>query len=879
MSVTSLHNYQFIDESIEQALIEIAKLNNTQLIMQSGEYSQQYVTLTCLCSLTEVLDKLFKDTHFQYRLSKNGSLLVYVQAKTSKQSQAINKESYERILVTGFTHKAKSILRSSSAVTAYNKSTFIDQGQPNSADMLKHVPGFWVEDSGGEANNNVAPRGLRGGEGYRFISVMEDGLPISYDGIWVDFFQRQDIMTSSVETIRGGNSGILSVNGPAAVVNFISEDGTTSQDNEIVLKQGVDHKSTRVDLRIVEKISDSWHIAFGGFYRKSDGIREPGFTADNGGQLKIVSNYQKKDTSISVIAKVLNDKTTFYSPIVFTGEKSPKAVKHLSATHGTMLSRYFSKLTFTPPIEQSNVIEDYDIRDGQQTNMTSLGIFGHHDVNENWRFSYKVRYSDMQNDMLAMINLDNNTIFTANEYLSSPEVLGFLNQNKAVGATEAILKSVNDNFQVQSDSTKLFSIAYPLYSNYQQYQWFSNGNMSFDYDVLSGSLGHYFARSKYTSLPFDKWLGQYLIDVKHQPQRFDIIGLNKVGDEVAKMTEEGQLSSLGPAYIDGKGFVESHSLYGQLSANVLDMLTFDVGIRLENLLLESTASTDKLYFEEHSLPIRYISNYQFSRKKKFKESAWNIGVNYTPNEHIALFANTADAFEMPRVTSFGNAIGWSDYVDNVPDTLSFEQPVRLTFSELGFRYDQNNSLITAILFKTKFDPLLVNVYRGKSASETVFMNTETIGVELEFFHQLNKILTVKGTSVWQRARFSNISQRFEESIYNHNQITRTPELQLRLETVFDIENINMAIRYHYIGDRYSDIANKRKLPKFQYVDMNIKWQISPQFAVNLVGNNIFNSYGLTEGNPRTNHELTSSTYYYARPIFGRSFSLSFQYHF
>ncbi|WP_223229995.1 Plug domain-containing protein [Pseudoalteromonas piscicida] len=61
----------------------------------------------------------------------------------------------------------------------------------SSAEALKNITGFWVEDSGGETNNNVAPRGLRGGEGFRFISLMEDGLPVTYDGIWGTFFYVQ----------------------------------------------------------------------------------------------------------------------------------------------------------------------------------------------------------------------------------------------------------------------------------------------------------------------------------------------------------------------------------------------------------------------------------------------------------------------------------------------------------------------------------------------------------------------------------------------------------------------------------------------------------------------------------------------------------------
>ncbi|WP_286272777.1 TonB-dependent receptor [Thalassotalea hakodatensis] len=878
--IDAKQEYRFAHLNLEQALVEVAKLNNTQLIMQAKSLTEQKRTISCFCSISEILDLLLKNTHYRYRVSKSGSILIDLKPKVVNKTVAIDStENYERILITGSAHDAKSILRSTSAVTVYNKSTFISQGLPNSADMLKHVPGFWVEDSGGEANNNVAPRGLRGGEGFRFISVMEDGLPISYDGIWVDFFQRQDIMTSAVETIRGGNSGIVSLNGPAAVVNFISDDSSNAQKNEFVIKQGVGHKSTRFDLKTVEKVNNNWHLAYGGFYRKSDGIREPGFTADKGGQFKVVSNYKNKYHSINVVGKILDDKTTFYSPIVFTGKESPQAVKQLSSTHGTLLSKAFTSLPFTYPLHESNVTKAYNIQDGQQTNMQSLGIFGHHEVNAHWRLSYKFRYSDMKNEMLTMLNLDNNTISTAKEYLSSEQINDFINKNKFMGAVQPVLKSTADNTIIDNKSDKLFSLAHPLYSKYEQYQWLSNANISFDYDMFSGTFGHYFARSQYTSLPLDKWLGQYLIDVKHQPQRFDVIALNNAGDEVAKMTREGQLSLTGPAYIDGTGLVRSHSLYGQLTIDALEELSFDLGLRTENLHLTSTAQTDKQYFIDQQYPVRYSSGNYFTREKKFKEFAWNIGINFTPYSNVALFANIADAFEMPRVTSFGNAIGWSNSVESVPDNLTFEQPVRLTFGELGVRYDDGDSSITAIVFQTKFEPLLVNVYRGKSVSDTIFMNTKTKGLEIEFSQQVNQIFSIKGTSVWQRARFNNIPLGYEESIYNGNQITRTPELQVRLEPMLTIDNFSLSIRYHYIGDRFSDIANKRKLPHFQYVDMNAKWQLTSQLAINLVGKNIFNSYGLTEGNPRTNDGLSSASHYYARPIFGRAFSLSIQYNF
>ena len=81
------------------------------------------------------------------------------------------------------------------------------------------VPGFVVEDTGGEVSNNYLVRGLPGG-GQAFVQLLEDGLPVKYSNGLVDAIVKYDVTMDRIEAIRGGTSGILTVQGSGAAVNL-----------------------------------------------------------------------------------------------------------------------------------------------------------------------------------------------------------------------------------------------------------------------------------------------------------------------------------------------------------------------------------------------------------------------------------------------------------------------------------------------------------------------------------------------------------------------------------------------------------------------------------------------------------------------------------
>src|SRR5688572_29033038 len=156
------------------------------------------------------------------------------------------------------------------------------------AEALKAVPGLWVEASGGEASANIRARGIPT-EGYSTLSLQEDGLPIQHDGGlgWLNADQtfRIDETVDRMEIVRGGPASIFASNAPGGIVNFVTRRGTDSNEGLVTYEIG-DFNHHRVDLWYGGP-AGPWRYGVGGFWRISDGVRDPGFRANDGYQARI----------------------------------------------------------------------------------------------------------------------------------------------------------------------------------------------------------------------------------------------------------------------------------------------------------------------------------------------------------------------------------------------------------------------------------------------------------------------------------------------------------------------------------------------------------------------------------------------------------------
>lgn len=251
-------------------------------------------------------------------------------AQSTKSSGDSSAPTMETVIVTGVTAKTEKL------DAAFSINT-IDVGQieqlspMSTADLLGNIPGFFAEGStAGEASNNITVRGLPVTGGFRYAPQLIDGLPVYQEPDMPfmnnDVFIRSDLMTDRVEVVKGGPGGILYSNGLGATVNYVTKTGG-DEFHGAAKVEWADYGFIRTEAYESGPINKNTTFAIGGFYRVSQGIRNTGYTADNGGQIRgnVVWTSDDGTTKVSVYGTYIDDRTAFYQnlPIEVPGFSSP----------------------------------------------------------------------------------------------------------------------------------------------------------------------------------------------------------------------------------------------------------------------------------------------------------------------------------------------------------------------------------------------------------------------------------------------------------------------------------------------------------------------------------------------------------------------------
>ena len=229
---------------------------------------------------------------------KSSSQEVTIQGDTTLDfSLQEDSSNLEEVVVTGVVNP-KTKLKSSVSVTSLDVKQ-IEQSAPRStAEIFRTIPGIRSESSGGEGNSNISVRGVPiSSGGSKYLQIQEDGLPVLLYGdiafATADIFTRFDRNIAKVEAIRGGSASTLSSNSPGGIINFISKTGKV-EGGSMATSFGLDYNDFRTDLEYGAKIGDGLYFHAGGFYRSGEGVRSPGFIANNGGQVKFKYSCFKK---------------------------------------------------------------------------------------------------------------------------------------------------------------------------------------------------------------------------------------------------------------------------------------------------------------------------------------------------------------------------------------------------------------------------------------------------------------------------------------------------------------------------------------------------------------------------------------------------------
>ena len=812
-------------------------------------------------------------------------------AFAQKDRAELSANANDEIIVTGragATDRRKADV--SYAVTGITDEALRLQAPISTAEVFKAIPGFWVEASGGEASNNVRTRGIPT-DGYSSVTIQEDGLTIQHDGGlgWLNADQsfRLDETIGRVEAVRGGPASIFASNSPGGTVNFITRQAGDEAEGVVKVQVG-DYGLYRTDFFYGAPLGDDWGLTIGGFYRSDEGVRDPGFTQNKGGQVRVGLSRELENGRIDINVKHINDNVGFLLPVplTFDGDGDVAAVPGFNANYGTLAGPDNRLLSFRSP----NGSRDFDLSRGTDVNLTAVTLKADLDVGAGWRMQNISRYrtSDIvRNGLFPTGNIETaaarlNGLRTA-ALAAYPGATDIRYQYATTGAAFDVANQNGNGLVV---SGNLLSVSVPLkeFTNDLRFvRQFELGGQSHDF-----AIGAYFSDYSYD---YDRFMATANLEVRDQARRLDIAAVNGAGAVVGRVTDNGILrygSLFDNATMDARVF----ALYTSDEWQVTPKLRIDAGVRYESI--DFTGSVEGKQTVDLGVAGTLADN-QFITgtgvftpvDRSYSDTGVTLGANYKIVDEMGVFARVTDTFRLPSPSEFQGSPG---------DALRTDirtTPVRM--AEGGVKWESNFFDLYATAFYTNFQNVRFtdNVFNSTTNTFTTrigYADTKTYGVEIEGTVRPVDWADLTAAISWQKPEYENFT--FTQNVggspvtvtFNGKQLIRVPEIGLRVVPGLNLMGGKMRVEapVEYYSKRYADTANTQSLPAYTVVNLNARFDISDQISLSLAGVNLTNEIGLTEGNPRAGQFISGDAgarYYLARPVLGRSWRLAATYRF
>jgi iron complex outermembrane recepter protein len=805
---------------------------------------------------------------------------------------ADDKTQLDVVVVTGNTSLKRTVRDSSVAVTVADRDK-IDRKAPRStASALEMVPGVIVEDSGGEASNNFSVRGLPGG-GQQFIQILEDGLPVFYTRALADTVLKQELMIDRLEAVRGGTSGILTANGAGATINFLTFRNSDEPEGAVRVTVS-DFGTKRVDLRYGGALGHGWYAGGGGFYRSSGSVRDTQFTADHGGIVRAYVGYKSPEGfDLSVDLKQVNDHNTFLLPIPLQNLGSPESIPGLNANFGTLLGRDNAIMTVkTSPGTGAASQTNDALNDGIATRSSSVGYRLQAPLGPGLMLRAKGRYTDFKNDFNAVFSFSNEGLVKGNERLKRDDAKAMLARfaQACGGACTPAFQRVSDG-QLFSSAAQIDAmngngmVAESVTARNKRYVEEAVNDVSATWNTPQNSLTVGWLAFK-TKVTKDQNIGatNFLTDVRDNANRMDIVALDAAGAIKGFLTDKSVLAYGAWGEGGGPSSATSHSLYVNNEYKVDEAWRFDAGVRFEK---RSFTGRPHIGGAPTAIPgsrdangndvDNIMANNDFSGawtgrydriSGKFSEPSYTVGTNCLVNDHLAAYARYSSSYEANN-----------------------ENPVtRIGFTELGLRYRAKGFSGAVTYFNTKYDKFRGFSRRiGTDTQDTVAGSDIAVnGLEFELTFKPMRQFTLTWMGVAQKhdLKITGVTgpsaavYAAELAGYSGNLPERTPRLSTSLQPTYAFAGSagELSLLLAYVGKRYADLANSVQLPAYTTLAVSGRYQLLPKVALHASVQNLTNTVGLTEGNPRGGgsafSEATGSNYFFARPILGRNATVS-----
>ncbi len=757
----------------------------------------------------------------------------------------------EEIVVVGTAGAGTRRQDAAFAVTTIDEESIAKEAPLSTADLFQAVPGVSSESTGGQNGANVFVRGYPSGGDAVFVTLQSEGVPF-FTPPTLSFLEnsqliRVDTTLERIEAVRGGTGSLFASGQPGLTINFVQREGKQNFEGLAKLS-ATDYGEVRADGYVSGPIGPDTTFMVGGYYAAGNGIRDPEFTAEKGGQITANIRHNLDRGSLLVYGRYLNDHGQWLLPIpVIQDGDNIKEFPGFDAGTGTLASSDI-RLATLPDGTRA------DLADGRGAKIVNLGANFEYELADRITLRNRVSWLKGDADTTGVVPAGQ-VPQTAAEYAAS------------LGSTIGSLTFTSNGQAVPDAANQLVTRA-GFWVVRKQIESFAN-DLAVEYKTENNRLtvgGFYSAFSSE-----DQWnLGNtQLLTAESNARRLDLV-LADGRQATQNGFAGGSFFNVNAAY-DGRDV----ALYAVDEFQVTPKLRLDAGIRWQNHSVDGTLENNSFGVDTDNNPDTLFNNGTAVLNGTFSTIdydgdafAYTAGANYDFTRQVGLFARYSHGNSFPFFDNLRDGLRAISKVDTYEAGLKVS--TRLLSAYLTVFYNEFEGLESTVIID------------GAPKPESGGANAK--GVELEGAVRPVPGLSLGFAATYLNADYDNFFSQNGAVNNDGNQVLRQPKWAWRLTPAYEIPvgsdgKVSLFSTIAFVGDRFADVENLQPLPSYYKVDGGVIYDVNQRLQLSVTGDNLFDEIGLTEGNPRFSGSTTGASVISGRPLLGRSFRFSVGYKF
>ena len=783
----------------------------------------------------------------------------------------------DAVVVSG-TFNPASKLESSTAITTVSPQEIEQRAPRGTAELLKGVPGLQVMSNSGETGADVTVRGLpqTANSSFRYISLQEDGLPaFEAPGLlfaFPDAMVRLDETVARVEAVRGGSAAVFGSSTPGGIVNVISKTGGQTFGGTIRSATG-SQGMERLDLNVGGPLAGEWRFNIGGYYRYDRGVRDPGFAANQGGQIRANATRELSSGHLRLYGKYLNERNVWYLGIPIRNYRNPEAIPGgPQIGSGTTFARERLRLTVPDAFNPGSTVQR-DM-DGNTTRYSMAGIDLLRELGAGWSLTFRGKALHSSNVTNLMIDVaDPMPLSTFGP--PAPKQVRYVNGGETI-TDPAQVANLNGN--------GLFSVHGLAFVD----QPVTNGIANIEVGRQGGAhtltAGIYY--SDYTTRL--KLLQQgVFIEVADNPRLIQV-GIPGQNGAFTGLTPPNGFAGYNSGFWNLRNHTRVGALYVGDSWEASNRLNVDVGARVDqnwsagrNERPVNPGQVVNGQVTGQLVPAGYapftptpqqsaagLFGSGLYREWDYTFDTWSasVGANYRLTDRLAVYGRASRGTRIPTSQQWSFQTSNGSQITGETNRGEVETTVQ---GELGVKTSAERWSLLVTGFYGSSKNLITTLQRGQPNGSFAFLpisgDTRTFGMELEGAASPLAGLQLRAVTTLQDPRFTRFRYEFfvpgtnpgsgaQVRDYAGNRLNDAVSLMSDLTASYAFSSAEVFGNLRYTGDRAANRPNTVTIPAFSEVNGGVAYRFR-QARVALQALNLFNEQAIVQMAARTGEDI------------------------